>query len=204
MAAPPVQPLQPVKPVQPVPQDVMSNTRDLFVCTPLFLIMPLSDNQRKTSRSSPPPRRMVTDLPPPCPDDAFKHRPSTSRHPRDRPPRREKKDVFADPPGLTKSATTAGSRDRERRPRRNSESSIMERPKLLESEEERRRRERRRREREARHRDGKSSRSKKNNYHMDIIDKLDVTSIYGTGSKFSFTSILDFADWFSVPPRWSV
>lgn len=59
----------------------------------------------------------------------------------------------------------------------------MERPKLLESEEERRRRERRRREREARHRDGKSSRSKKNNYHMDIIDKLDVTSIYGTGSK---------------------
>jgi hypothetical protein len=59
----------------------------------------------------------------------------------------------------------------------------MERtPKLLDPEDDRRRRERRRREREGRHRDGKS-RSKKTNYQLDIIDKLDVTSIYGTGSK---------------------
>lgn len=68
----------------------------------------------------------------------------------------------------------------------------MERPKVMDPEEERRRRERRRREREARHRDGKSrdgksSRSKKANYHMDIIDKLDVTSIYGTGSELSLS-----------------
>lgn len=41
--------------------------------------------------------------------------------------------------------------------------------------------ERRRRDRETRHRDGKS-RSKKN-HQLDIIDKLDVTSIYGTGSE---------------------
>ena len=61
----------------------------------------------------------------------------------------------------------------------------MERPKLLDPEDERRRRERRRREREARHRDGKSRSSKKTNYQLDIIDKLDVTSIYGTGSKWS-------------------
>lgn len=60
----------------------------------------------------------------------------------------------------------------------------MERPKAMDPEEERRRRERRRRDREARHRDGKP-RSKKANYHMDIIDKLDVTSIYGTGSELS-------------------
>lgn len=64
----------------------------------------------------------------------------------------------------------------------------------MDPEEERRRRERRRREREARHRDGKprdgkSSRSKKANYHMDIIDKLDVTSIYGTGSELSSISL---------------
>lgn len=57
----------------------------------------------------------------------------------------------------------------------------MERPKVLDPEDERRRRERRRREREARHRDGKSRSSKKTNYQLDIIDKLDVTSIYGTG-----------------------
>ncbi|KAL2867285.1 Pal1 family protein [Aspergillus lucknowensis] len=57
----------------------------------------------------------------------------------------------------------------------------MERtPKLLDDDDERRRRERRRREREARHKDGKS-RSRKPGYQLDIIDKLDVTSIYGTG-----------------------
>jgi hypothetical protein len=60
----------------------------------------------------------------------------------------------------------------------------MERtPKLLDDEDERRRRERRRREREARHKDGKSRSSRKPGYQLDIIDKLDVTSIYGTGSK---------------------
>lgn len=59
----------------------------------------------------------------------------------------------------------------------------MERPqKPLDPEDEKRRRERRHREREARHRDGKSRSSKKTPSHrLDIIDKLDVTSIYGTG-----------------------
>ena len=58
------------------------------------------------------------------------------------------------------------------------------RPKLIDDDDERRRRERRRREREreGRHKDGKSS-SRRGNYQLDIIDKLDVTSIYGTGSK---------------------
>lgn len=61
----------------------------------------------------------------------------------------------------------------------------MERPqKPLDPEDEKRRRERRHREREARHRDGKSRSSKKTPSHrLDIIDKLDVTSIYGTGCK---------------------
>lgn len=90
-------------------------------------------------------------------------------------------DIFADPPSKAPSGT--GSRERERRPRRNSESSIMERtPKLLDTDEDRRRRERRRRDREGRHRDGKP-RSRKPHYQLDIIDKLDVTSIYGTGSE---------------------
>ena len=56
-------------------------------------------------------------------------------------------------------------------------------------EDERKRRERHRREREARHRDGKgrpstSSRSKKPNKQLDIIDSLDVTSIFGTGGEY--------------------
>lgn len=50
--------------------------------------------------------------------------------------------------------------------------------KLLDPEDERRRQERRRR--EERHKDGKHK-SKRPNRRMDIIDKLDVTSIYGTG-----------------------
>lgn len=73
--------------------------------------------------------------------------------------------------------------------------------KLLDvDDDERRRRERRHREREARSKDGKS-RSGRKDRRLDIIDKLDVTSIYGTGSKcprffcfipfplFSFASI---------------
>ncbi|KAL8773826.1 MAG: hypothetical protein Q9194_004204, partial [Teloschistes cf. exilis] len=81
-------------------------------------------------------------------------------------------DVFADPP------------DPRRRLRRNSDSSLAS--KTLGSEEDRKRRERRHREREGR-RNGKlkphgtSSRSKKPNQRLDIIDSLDVTSIYGTG-----------------------
>lgn len=62
----------------------------------------------------------------------------------------------------------------------------MERtPNLLDDDDERRRRERRRRERDGRHKDGKS-RSKKRQHHLDIIDKLDVSSIYGTGSRSKF------------------
>lgn len=84
-------------------------------------------------------------------------------------------DVFADPP-----------EPRRHRLRRNSDSSIV--TKTLGTEEDQRRREMRRRERDAR-RDGRprphptSSRSKKPNQRLDIIDSLDVTSIYGTGRK---------------------
>lgn len=54
--------------------------------------------------------------------------------------------------------------------------------KLFDDDDEKRRRERRHREREARHRDGKP-RSARKDRRLDIIDKLDVTSIYGTGSE---------------------
>ncbi|KAI5925804.1 Pal1 cell morphology protein-domain-containing protein [Camillea tinctor] len=63
----------------------------------------------------------------------------------------------------------------ERRPRRNSDSSMLEKPL---TDEEKKMREIRRKERERRHREGKDKpRPKK----LDIIDQLDATSIYGTG-----------------------
>lgn len=54
--------------------------------------------------------------------------------------------------------------------------------KIFDDDDERRRRERRHRDRE-RQRDGKSRSSRKDR-RLDIIDKLDVTSIYGTGSEY--------------------
>ncbi|KAK5626833.1 hypothetical protein RRF57_002548 [Xylaria bambusicola] len=78
-------------------------------------------------------------------------------------------------PGTNGSRPTGGSPQRRPEPRlrRNSDSSVMEKPI---TDEERRMREMRQRDRERRHRDGKS-RPKK----LDIIDQLDATSIYGTG-----------------------
>ncbi|KAK4102236.1 Pal1-domain-containing protein [Parathielavia hyrcaniae] len=66
----------------------------------------------------------------------------------------------------------------ERRPRRNSESSIMDVDKAM-TEEEKKQREARRRERERRHRENKEK--KPLSRKIDIIDQLDATSIYGTG-----------------------
>lgn len=116
-----------------------------------------------------------------------------SRPPRDRSDRpveprakdpKDPFDIFADPPALAKSSTSGPRDARPRRPRRNSESSVMDRAsKLFDDDDEKRRRERRK-EREARHRDGKPRSSRKDR-RLDIIDKLDVTSIYGTGSMLS-------------------
>lgn len=55
---------------------------------------------------------------------------------------------------------------------------------LDDDDDEKRRRDRRRREKE-RARDGKP-RSSRRDRRLDIIDKLDVTSIYGTGSMSNF------------------
>ncbi|KAI0850843.1 Pal1-domain-containing protein [Daldinia vernicosa] len=64
----------------------------------------------------------------------------------------------------------------DRRPRRNSDSSMIEKPL---TEEEKKARELRRKERERRHREGKDK--PKTARKIDIIDQLDATSIYGTG-----------------------
>jgi hypothetical protein len=105
-----------------------------------------------------------------------RHRPSKSDEERRRqqskhrgPP--NELDIFADP---------SDKRPREKgTQRRNSESSVRDRPKDSDPEAEKRRRERKLREKEAKG----STKSKKPNARLDIIDKLDVTSIYGTGCK---------------------
>ncbi|EEQ84029.1 Pal1 cell morphology protein, variant 2 [Blastomyces dermatitidis ER-3] len=84
-------------------------------------------------------------------------------------------DIFADPKEPSKSRN-------QRRPRRNSDSSLMDIPsRPIDPEAERRRRERRQRERDAKPKDGKSRSKRSNGHRLDIIDKLDVSSIYGTG-----------------------
>jgi hypothetical protein len=113
-----------------------------------------------------------------------KHRPSNSDEEKRRQQGRPRGppgelDIFADP------ADPNRTRERRAPPRRNSESSVRDKPKDLDPEAEKRRRERK--EREAK--DGKSSsKSKKPSKRLDIIDKLDVTSIYGTGRELPFIS----------------
>ena len=73
------------------------------------------------------------------------------------------------------------------RPRANSESSVVDKSK--QAEEDKKRRERRkereaRREKEGRSKDGKSRPSKRPQ-GLDVIDKLDVTGIYGQGREFA-------------------
>lgn len=84
-------------------------------------------------------------------------------------------DIFADPSEFKSS---------DRRPRRNSESSVIDRDggKTLDSEEEKKKQELRRRERRQREREAlKDPKNKRPNRKLDIIDQLDATSIYGTG-----------------------
>lgn len=67
----------------------------------------------------------------------------------------------------------------DRRPRRNSESSVINLEKPL-TEEELKAREARRREREKRHRE-RDGKEKKPSRRLDIIDQLDHTSLFGGG-----------------------
>lgn len=80
------------------------------------------------------------------------------------------------PPGELNIFADQADKSRERRPRRNSDTSIREKtPKLLDPNDDRRKRERRPRDPR---RDGKPRGPSR---RLDVIDKLDVTSIYGTG-----------------------
>jgi hypothetical protein len=80
------------------------------------------------------------------------------------------------PPGELNIFADPSDKSRDRRPRRNSDTSVREKTSnLLDPNDGRRRRERRHRDPR---RDGKP---KGPSRRLDVIDKLDVTSIYGTG-----------------------
>ncbi|KAJ5917910.1 hypothetical protein N7454_010285 [Penicillium verhagenii] len=137
-----------------------NNTRDLFEA------LSIKPTATVSAVPAPSPFSSQSNTTRPVPD-AVPRKPSSRQ-----PPLR---DARAPPSGRP-----TDSRQGPRRPRRNSESSVMERPsKLFDDDDEKRRRERRHRERE-RQRDGKPRSSRKDR-RLDIIDKLDVTSIYGTG-----------------------
>ncbi|KAF8848672.1 Pal1-domain-containing protein [Acephala macrosclerotiorum] len=146
----------------------------------------------------PPPRSNTSDKPPPPytlssrsenvpPRGPPGHRPSRSqeeamrarRHANQssssRPRPSQELDIFADPVEVS---TKGGPKLR-----RNSDSSVMSgHRKPLDTEEEKKKHERRRRERkERREREAKDPKSRKPPKNLDLIDKLDVTSIYGTG-----------------------
>ncbi|KAL5317457.1 hypothetical protein ACEPPN_014552 [Leptodophora sp. 'Broadleaf-Isolate-01'] len=169
----------------------------------LFDNLTLDDKPASSNTMRPPPPRTNTGekMPPPYtargenvpprgpPRGSSGHRPSRSQEEAMRArriaggssiskpaPLQQELDIFADPVD----SSTARRLDSNRRVRRNSESSVVDR-KPLDPEEEKKRQERKRRERrERREREGKDPKRKPDR-KLDIIDKLDVTSIYGTG-----------------------
>jgi len=132
----------------------------------------IEDENKRRGPPRPAPNRSATDS---------RHRPSRSdEEERDRlraaqrgPPRPSRGPQGSRPP-----RQSSTERRENRRPRRNSESSIMDKG-SLDLNEERRRRERRK-ERDERAKDGKSGqRRARRPQGLDLIDKLDVTGIYG-------------------------
>jgi hypothetical protein len=135
----------------------------------------IDDSEKRRAPSRPAPNRSGT-------DPRVGHRPSRSEEERQRMRREESRGPSSSRPrGPPNSARpmhpNSPERRENRRPRRNSESSIVDR-----DHEDRRRRERRK-EREERAKDGKDSKSSGKRVRrpqgLDLIDKLDVTGIYG-------------------------
>lgn len=121
------------------------------------------------------------------------HRPGNSDEAQQRRAPQAELDIFADNFELKKPIQNS------RQPRRNSESSIRDKP-AMDPEEEKRRKDRKYRESKR-----VGTKSGRPNKKLDVIDKLDVTSIYGTGctrpSMISYVFLLTFD---SIPSRWSI
>ncbi|KAJ5950176.1 uncharacterized protein N7479_008589 [Penicillium vulpinum] len=156
--------------ISPIEKNNMSsNTRELFESLSLN---PAPQPDRPRPVASDATQRTASNRNRP-PRDRSERPPGRSAESKERDPL----DIFADPPTSSQTAKDKAPR----RARRNSESSVMDRSsKLLDLDDDDKRRRERRREREGRSKDVKS-RSGRKDRRLDIIDKLDVTSIYGTG-----------------------
>ncbi|TIC95829.1 Protein PAL1 [Colletotrichum higginsianum] len=108
------------------------------------------------------------------------HRPSRSQEEAMR-QRRMQGGSNGGPPRPAGAPASPQRRPQERRPRRNSDSSVLIDIEKPLTEEEKKAKDARRRERERRAREGKDKDPKKPSRRLDIIDQLDATSIYGTG-----------------------
>lgn len=88
--------------------------------------------------------------------------------------------------------------EQQQRPRRNSDSSLVDSDKPL-TDEEKKAREARRKDRERRARE--AAKAKPVNKKLDIIDQLDATSIFGTGRELSHVSCVKCETLCFVVPR---
>lgn len=178
---------------------MMKDRRSLTVALQNNLSLDDKPSTNSMRAAPPPPRANTGDKIPPYtargenipPRGSTRHRPSRSQEEAmrarrlaggsssSRPaPSQQELDIFADPVD----ASTSRRLESRRITRRNSDSSVMS--KTLDPEEEKKRQERKRRERrERREREGKDPKRKPDR-KLDIIDKLDVTSIYGTGCQY--------------------
>ncbi|KAL8387188.1 hypothetical protein RB595_010094 [Gaeumannomyces hyphopodioides] len=179
------------KPVQPRSQQVLISTDDMDSKTnnrsptaeEIFDALTLDDGGKKgtpqpaSSRPPRPPGARGENVPPPG-----RRGPPPPNH---RPTRSQEEAMRArrmHGSGPSGSSNSPGRRG-DRRPRRNSESSVLsaDKEKTL-TEEEKKARDQRRKERERRHRSRDSKdKTKPPSRKLDIIDQLDATSIYGTG-----------------------
>ncbi|KAN0070154.1 Pal1 cell morphology domain containing protein [Elaphomyces granulatus] len=129
------------------------------------------DPSKKKSRRPPPP---YTEKPPSANGTSVSSRRTNERS---ESVGKDPFETFAEP----RPKDSGHSRSDARRPRRNSESSVVDKSKPLDSEEEKRRRERRHRDKQDRSKDAKHRARRPPAHKLDIIDKLDVTGIYGSG-----------------------
>ncbi|KAL0475206.1 Pal1 cell morphology domain-containing protein [Neurospora intermedia] len=169
---------RPTAPTKRSVSDTMSgfDKRSSATAEDLFASITLDD--RPSGSKPPPPPVARRPVPPPVAK-------SRGPPPAHRPSRSQEEDVRSRKPrGNGGSGTLIDidsppqQRRTERRPRRNSDTSVLD---LTEDEKEQRARDARRRERERERRHRENKEKKPTNRKLDIIDQLDATSIYGTG-----------------------
>ncbi len=146
----------------------------------------LEDNKGSDLKSSPVGTQRRPSGRPPGPNQVGETKPSASKH---RPTKSQEDALRArrQHQGMKTGSSKSPQRKPGRRPRRNSESSILDLDTKPITAEEKKMIEEKRREREKQRREGRDGkergRSSRPSRKLDIIDQLDATSIYGSGCR---------------------